>query len=159
VTRAFTIALGLALAACGGSQRESASTSGTSETTTLESTGDATSGGEPRATATDVPADGPSVDLADYARRTMAIVRRHWTIPATLGPDEAAGLSSTISITIDETSRRATGYRIVSESGNTIFDESVRRGLQALVDANELMPEPPVGLDDRTSVRLRLTGR
>jgi hypothetical protein len=173
-----TIALVLCLAACGGSSRASESTTSTTETTTLESSGGETSGGEPRATSepsdtaaaarvgthatattSDAPAEGPSTDLADYARRTMVIVRRHWTIPATLGPEQAAGLSSTISITIDETTHRATGYRIVSESGNAIFDESVRRGLQALVDASTLMPEPPVGLDDRASVRLRLTGR
>ena len=164
MTRTILVGLCVVLAACGGSQRESAASS-TSETTTGSS-----SSGEPRATSepsedaasattAEAPADGPSADLADYARRTMVIVRRHWMIPATLGPQEASGLSSTISILIDETTRRATGYRVVSESGNTIFDESVRRGLQALVDANELMPEPPVGLDDRASVRLRLTGR
>lgn len=172
MTRTFLVGLCVALAACGGSQRESTATSA-SETTTRESTG-SSSGGEPRATSEpsedaaagrasattpEAPADGPSADLVEYARRTMVIVRRHWMIPATLGPQEAAGLSSTISILIDETTRRVTGYRVVSESGNTIFDESVRRGLQALVDANELMPEPPVGLDDRASVRLRLTGR
>lgn len=126
--------------------------------TSVEDTSTETSSTDASATTATTDASGPSADLADYARATMAIVRRHWTIPATLSPEAASALSSTISISIDETTRRAAGYRIVSESGNAIFDESVRRGLQSLVDANELMPEPPVGLDDRASVRLRLTG-
>lgn len=172
---------GALLAGCGSSS-STPSTGDTSgaETTTLRSEGSARSDGEPTASAQPEdahaagrvgthatittqpgtsPSGGRSADLADYAARTMAIVRRHWTIPAALSPEGASLLSSTISISIDETTRRASGYRIVTESGNAVFDESVRRGLQALVDANELMPEPPVGLDDRASVRLRLTGR
>ncbi len=180
--RALSIAIVLSLAACGGSTQRAETTTASSETTTLESSVDTTSDGEPRATsepsdshaagrvgtrasattsdaAADAAGEGPSADLEDYARRTMVIVRRHWTIPATLGPGEAAGLSSSISILIDETTHLATGYRILTQSGNAIFDESVHRGLQALVDANTRMPEPPAGLDDRASVRLRLTGR
>ncbi len=144
-----------------GTESSSTDTSSTdtssTDTSSTETSSTETSSTETSSTGAD--ASGPSADLADYARRTMVIVRRHWTIPATLSPEAAVALSSTISISIDETTHRATGYRIVSESGNAIFDESVRRGLQALVDANELMPEPPVGLDDRASVRLRLTGR
>lgn len=143
-----------------GTQTSGTESSGTESSSTDTSSTD-TSSTDASATVDASPspdASGPSADLADYARRTMLIVRRHWTIPATLSPEAAAALSSTISISIDETTHRASGYRIVSESGNAIFDESVRRGLQALVDANELMPEPPVGLDDRASVRLRLTG-
>lgn len=157
----------LTLLGCGsGSAATEPATSADSQTSGTESSSTDTSSTETSSTNASATADasaspdasGPSADLADYARRTMVIVRRHWTIPSTLSPEAASALSSTISISIDETTRRATGYRVVSESGNAIFDESVRRGLQALVDANELMPEPPVGLDDRASVRLRLTG-
>lgn len=175
---AITIAACLALVACGGPAREETTT--TDSTTTLESSGGQTSGGEPVASSepTDTHAasrvgthatvttrgeapdvSGPTTDLQEYLARIMRLIRHHWTVPGTLSPEVSAGLSSSVSISIDETTRRATGYRIVSESGNTIFDESVRHGMQALVDAAPVMPDPPPGLDDRTSVRLRLSGR
>ena len=159
----------LTLLGCGGSTSTAEPSTGTEtsggQTSGTDSSSDDTSSTETSSTDARPTADasattdasGPSADLADYARRTMAIVRRHWTIPAALAAPETMRLEASIEITIDETTRRATGYRILRVSGNADLDASVMRGLQALVDANETMPEPPVGLDDRASVRLRLT--
>ncbi len=152
------------LAACGGSP---AATNDSASSDPQASERTTTSGAEspasdPSATSGTPAADtgqGPSADLPQYAARVMAQVRRHWQIPATLSPSEAANLEASIRISIDETTRLPTAYTIVGASGNAIYDESVMRGLQALVDAGEPLPEPPVGLDDRSSVRLRLRAR
>jgi len=154
----------LSLAACGGSSAGPTEASSGSDPQASEPA--ATSGAEStdsapssQASAVADTGEGPSADLQQYAGRVMAQVRRHWQIPATLSPSEAANLEASIRITIDETSRLPTAYTIVESSGNAIYDESIMRGLQALVDAGEPLPEPPVGLDDRSSVRLRLRAR
>lgn len=167
MTRAsLGVSLVLALGACGGpsgSSDDTASGSSPSGNETASTSGaesgptDGTAAsGEPTAADT---GQGPAADLQEYAGRVMAQVRRHWQIPATLSPSEAAILEASIEISYDEATRLPTGYRVVEASGNAVFDESIMRGLQALVDAHEPLPEPPVGLDDRDSVRLRLRGR
>lgn len=148
------------LAGCGGASPAQSTPSQSHASQSTPSTSAGSEGVEPHhdAARTDTTEAGPSADLADYTRRTMAIVRRHWTVPP-IDPEQARTLSVGIAIDIDEASRRATGFHIVSESGHEALDTSVRRALAALVDASTIMPEPPVGLDDRSRVRLRLVPR
>ncbi len=142
----LAVVAGCGGAAAGGGASSAPSSTGAEASSTTPSTTPATLTSD----------EGPSTDLADYARRTMAIVRRHWSVPAALGAPDTVVLESSIEIVIDPSSRLATGFRVLHESGNADFDASIRRGLVALVDAHETMPEPPLGLDDRSSVRLRL---
>jgi hypothetical protein len=166
--RAIVLVLALGLVACGGSsssgpaRTEPASAEPTPSASDTSDTSDAsdtshTSGAEASSTSASAgAASGPSADLADYARRTMAIVRRHWSVPAALGAPDTVVLESSNEIEIDPSTRLATGFHVLRESGNADFDASIRRGLVALIDAHETMPEPPAGLDERSSVRLRL---
>jgi len=146
----LALLLALPLIACGGSRTEAVEPAPTGSS--------AEPAAETEESTTSTVATGPSADLADYASRVMAVVRQHWSIPATLSPSETAILEASIEIAIDESSRVPTGYAVREPSGNAIFDESVERGLRALVDAGEPLPEPPVGLDDRSRIRLRLRG-
>ena len=102
---------------------------------------------------------GEAASLQEYAALVSGAVRRHWTIPATIAPSEAATLEASIEITFDEASRVPTGHRVLASSGNAVFDASVERGLAELVAAGEPLPNPPAGLDERGRVRLRLRGR
>ncbi|MBX7191395.1 MAG: TonB C-terminal domain-containing protein [Sandaracinaceae bacterium] len=163
--RVLVLVLALGLVACGGpsssgpARTEPASAEPTPSASDTSDASDTshTSGAEASSTSASAgAASGPSADLADYARRTMAIVRRHWSVPAALGAPDTVVLESSIEIEIDPSTRLATGFHVLRESGNADFDASIRRGLVALIDAHETMPEPPAGLDDRSSVRLRL---
>jgi hypothetical protein len=155
------------LAACGGgAAREEpapAETTGAEAGASAGSTAGPTAGPDQGPTGEGARATSAgseaSADLQSYATAVLAAVRRHWSIPPTLSPAEAAILESSIEIRIDEATRQPTGFTVRTPSGNAIFDGSVQRALQALVDAGQPMPAPPVGLDDRSSVRLRLRGR
>ncbi len=153
----LALLLALPVTACGGSRTEAAEPAPT-ERSAQPTTTEPTTTETPESTSGAATSAGPSADLADYASRVMAVVRQHWSIPATLSPSETAILEASIEIQIDESSRIPTGYTVRERSGNAIFDESVERGLRALVDAAEPLPEPPVGLDDRSRIRLRLRG-
>lgn len=155
------LALALTLPACGGGAAREETTTTAEGSAGAEATAETPAPGvaaDEGARATSAGSEA-SADLQSYATAVLAAVRRHWSIPATLSPAESAMLESSIEIRIDEATRRPTGFSVREPSGNAIFDESVQRGLQALVDAGEPMPAPPVGLDDRSSVRLRLRGR
>ena len=91
------LALVLAVVAgCGGAAAGGGASSAPS------STGAEASSAPPSTTTATLTSDeGPSTDLADYARRTMAIVRRHWSVPAALGAPDTVVLESSIEIVID----------------------------------------------------------
>jgi outer membrane biosynthesis protein TonB len=155
----MSLGLACALAACGASSREPTTPEPAAETST---TSVASTAAEPDASEGErstSQGSTASADLQVYASGVLAAVRRHWSIPATLTPAEAAMLETSVEIRIDDATHLATGFVVREPSGNAIFDESVQSALEALVASREPLPAPPLGLDDRGSIRLRLRGR
>lgn len=143
--------MSLMLAGCGGARTESSTTTPEPETVATEPTETSTAD-EPASETTSSDA------LARYGDDVMAMISRHWTVPAAIPPSEVSSLEARIEVTVDD-SQFPTAYRIVESSGNALFDASVEEALQALAAAAERLPDPPAGLDDRGHVRLRLRGR
>jgi len=96
-----------------------------------------------------------------YRGRLYSFFRRGWTVPVTIPDDVREGLLATVRVQIGE-NLEIVSFRIVNESGNALFDDSVTQQLTRLQAADQRIPPPPEEVADQyigQSVGVRFSGR
>lgn len=83
-----------------------------------------------------------------YMAQIGHILRRGWTVPTVISDAEKQRLSTTVVIEIDE-GMNLRGYRVVTESGNPLFDQSVTGRLELALRTGLKFPDPPPDLADQ----------
>jgi len=96
-----------------------------------------------------------------YRGRLYSFFRRGWTVPVTIPDDVRRELLATVRVQIGQ-NLEIVSFRIVSESGNALFDDSITQQLTRLQAADQHIPPPPEEVADQyigQSVGVRFSGR
>jgi hypothetical protein len=89
-----------------------------------------------------------------YLGQFVMFFRRGWTTPTTIDPEALRGLRATMDVEI-AADGRITGATLTEESGDALFDQSVRDRIEALQSAGATIPEPPEPVRDQYYGRTR----
>jgi hypothetical protein len=96
-----------------------------------------------------------------YVGKLYVFFRRGWTVPSTLSDAERRELTTDVDVKIAPDLSIA-DFRVRTESGTPLFDQSVLDHLGNLQRSNVNLPEPPVEIEDEYLGRwigLRFRGR
>ncbi|HEY8427789.1 MAG TPA: TonB C-terminal domain-containing protein [Sandaracinaceae bacterium] len=96
-----------------------------------------------------------------YRGRIMSFFRRGWTIPTTLSSAEVRDLTVIVDVEIGD-ELQIVSFRVRSDSGNPVFDESVVQQLTRLQAADQRIPPPPEEVADQyvgQTIAVRFRGR
>lgn len=77
-----------------------------------------------------------------YAGKIQVFFRKGWSVPTVLSDEQVQDLQTVADVQIDE-DRGIRGFGIRKESGNALFDQSVRDQLSSLRKSGAKIPEPP----------------
>lgn len=89
-----------------------------------------------------------------YLGQFVMFFRRGWTTPTTIDAETLANLRATVDVEITADGHIA-GVTFTEESGDALFDQTVRDRIDALRSANATIPEPPEAVRDQYYGRTR----